>query len=174
MPGIRKGKLLRSCTGQKVHVLSSAKKEHQLRENNAQILGSDTKMALQNQIQKCGQSIKSLLEQQDFQKLSEIFSEYYKVQLSEEFIGRKALKGLYEFYHPVLMEIGAENFYAAVLTLVYKEQIGRAKRLLEIREQTGALSPEAAQLKANLEIFEKAGLYETEEPLPYGTCPQWN
>ena len=139
MPGIRKGKLLRSCTGQKVHVLSSAKKEHQLRE-----------------IQKCGQSIKSLLEQQDFQKLSEIFSEYYKVQLSEEFIGRKALKGLYEFYHPVLMEIGAENFYAAVLTLVYKEQIGRAKRLLEIREQTGALSPEAAQLKANLEIFEKA------------------
>ena len=156
MPGIRKGKLLRSCTGQKVHVLSSAKKEHQLRENNAQILGSDTKMALENQIQKCGQSIKSLLEQQDFQKLSEIFSEYYKVQLSEEFIGRKALKGLYEFYHPVLMEIGAENFYAAVLTLVYKEQIGRAKRLLEIREQTGALSPEAAQLKANLEIFEKA------------------
>ena len=152
----RKGKLLRSCTGQKVHVLSSAKKEHQLRENNAQILGSDTKMALENQIQKCGQSIKSLLEQQDFQKLSEIFSEYYKVQLSEEFIGRKALKGLYEFYHPVLMEIGAENFYAAVLTLVYKEQIGRAKRLLEIREQTGALSPEAAQLKANLEIFEKA------------------
>lgn len=148
MPGIRKGKLLRSCTGQKVHVLSSAKKEHQLRENNAQILGSDTKMALENQIQKCGQSIKSLLEQQDFQKLSEIFSEYYKVQLSEEFIGRKALKGLYEFYHPVLMEIGAENFYAAVLTLVYKEQIGRAKRLLEIREQTGALSPEAAQLKA--------------------------
>ena len=140
MPGIRKGKLLRSCTGQKVHVLSSAKKEHQLRENNAQILGSDTKMALENQIQ----------------KLSEIFSEYYKVQLSEEFIGRKALKGLYEFYHPVLMEIGAENFYAAVLTLVYKEQIGRAKRLLEIREQTGALSPEAAQLKANLEIFEKA------------------
>ena len=83
------------------------------------------------------------------------FPEYYKVQLSEEFIGRKALKGLYEFYHPVLMEIGAENFYAAVLTLVYKEQIGRAKRLLEIREQTGALSPEAAQLKANLEILKK-------------------
>lgn len=156
MPGIRKGKLFRACIKRKKQALSGARKEHRLRQNNYQILVSDTKIALESQIQKCGQSIKALLEQRDFQKLNQIFSGYYQVQLSEESIGSRSFEGAYTFCHPVLIDIGAENFYAAVLTLVYTERIGKARRMLEIRQKTGVLSPEAVQLKADLEAFQKA------------------
>ena len=48
------------------------------------------------------------------------------------------------------------TFYAAMLTLVYTERIGKAWRMLVVKEQTGTFPSELAQLKSDIELFRRA------------------
>ena len=79
-----------------------------------------------------------------------------QVQLSSAFIGREDFGGIYAFYHPVLLEVSDVTFYAAMLTLVYTERIGKAWRMLVVKEQTGTFPSELAQLKSDIELFRRA------------------
>ena len=90
------------------------------------------------------------------ERLHEIFTKYYQVQLSSAFIGREDFGGIYAFYHPVLLEVSDVTFYAAMLTLVYTERIGKAWRMLVVKEQTGTFPSELAQLKSDIELFRRA------------------
>ena len=97
-----------------------------------------------------------MVEKRDFSQLNEIFTKYYQVQLSSAFIGREDFGGIYAFYHPVLLEVSDVTFYAAMLTLVYTERIGKAWRMLVVKEQTGTFPSELAQLKSDIELFRRA------------------
>lgn len=156
MPGIRKAKLERNCIWRKIYSLAGAKKNHRLQRKSSLLIARGTEMDLDARIRDCGQSIKSLLDERNFKKLNEIFTRYYQIQLSTNFIGREDFNGIYVFYHPVLLNISEENFYAAMLTLVYTERIGKAWRMLVLKEQSGTFAPEAAKLKKDIELFRKA------------------
>jgi len=43
-----------------------------------------------------------------------------------------------------------------MLTLVYTERIGKAWRMLVVKEQTGTFPSELAQLKSDIELFRRA------------------
>ena len=65
------------------------------------------------------------MESRSFRKLSALFGSYYKNQLSADFIGREDYTNIYAFYHPILVEIPDDIFYAAMLTLFYTERVSK-------------------------------------------------
>ena len=156
LPGIRKGKLRRDSIWRKIYALAGAKRNHRLQYKRNLLLAKSTVMDLEAHISSSKRSVKQLLEERDFTELNEIFTKYFQVQLSAAFIGREDFGGIYAFYHPVLLEISDELFYAAMLTLVYTERIGKAWRMLVVKEQTGTFPTEMARLKADIELFRRA------------------
>ena len=156
LPGIRKGKLRRDSIWRKIYALAGAKRNHRLQHKRNLLLAKSTVMDLEAHISSSKRSVKQLLEERDFTELNEIFTKYFQVQLSAAFIGREDFGGIYAFYHPVLLEISDELFYAAMLTLVYTERIGKAWRMLVVKEQTGTFPTEMARLKADIELFRRA------------------
>ena len=156
LPGIHKNKLRRDSVWRKIYSLAGAKRNHKMQHKRNLLLAKSTVMDLEARISECEQGIKGLLENRDFHKLNEIFNRYFQIQLSSPFIGREDFGGIYAFYHPVLLEISDEAFYAAMLTLVYTERIGKAWRMLVVKEQTGTLPSDMAQLKSDIELFRRA------------------
>ena len=156
LPGIRKSKLRRDSIWRKIYSLAGAKRNHRLQYKRNLLLAKSTVMDLEAHISNSKRSVKQLLEERDFTELNEIFTKYFQVQLSAAFIGREDFGGIYAFYHPVLLEISDELFYAAMLTLVYTERIGKAWRMLVVKEQTGTFPTEMARLKADIELFRRA------------------
>lgn len=156
LPGIRKGKLRRDSVWRKIYSLAGAKRNHRMQHKRNLLLAKSTVMDLQARISEHPQGIKGLLAERDFKELNEIFNRYFQIQLSAPFIGREDFGGIYAFYHPVLLEISDEAFYAAMLTLVYTERIGKAWRMLVVKEQTGTLPSDMAQLKSDIELFRRA------------------
>ncbi len=156
LPGIRKSKLRRDSIWRKIYSLAGAKRNHRLQYKRNLLLAKSTVMDLEAHISNSKRSVKQLLEERDFTELNEIFTKYFQVQLSAAFIGREDFGGIYAFYHPVLLEISDELFYAAMLTLVYTERIGKAWRMLAVKEQTGTFPTEMARLKADIELFRRA------------------
>ena len=69
------------------------------------------------------------------------------MQLSAGFIGREDFSNIYPFYHPTLLEIDDDTFTAAMLTLVYTERVGKAFRMLQVRENLDHLNPEMKKLQ---------------------------
>ena len=87
--------------------------------------------------------------------LGEIFEEYYRVQLSMEFIGREDFKGIRPFYHPVLIPLEDEAFQAAMLTLIYQERVSKAYRMYEVRKKMDHLVSEKQPATMNLKKCRK-------------------
>lgn len=156
LPGIRKGRLRRDSIWRKIYSLAGAKRNHRLQYKRNLLLAKSTVMDLEARISESRHSLKELVEKRDFSQLNEIFTKYYQVQLSSAFIGREDFGGIYAFYHPVLLEVSDVTFYAAMLTLVYTERIGKAWRMLAVKEQTGTFPSELAQLKSDIELFRRA------------------
>lgn len=156
LPGIRKGRLRRDSIWRKIYSLAGAKRNHRLQYKRNLLLAKSTVMDLEARISESRHSLKELVEKRDFSQLNEIFTKYYQVQLSSAFIGREDFGGIYAFYHPVLLEVSDVTFYAAMLTLVYTERIGKAWRMLVVKEQTGTFPSELAQLKSDIELFRRA------------------
>ena len=156
LPGIRKGRLRRDSIWRKIYSLAGAKRNHRLQYKRNLLLAKSTVMDLEARISESRHSLKKLVEKRDFSQLNEIFTKYYQVQLSSAFIGREDFGGIYAFYHPVLLEVSDVTFYAAMLTLVYTERIGKAWRMLVVKEQTGTFPSELAQLKSDIELFRRA------------------
>lgn len=111
---------------------------------------------LQRAIDESGLKISELVESRSFRKLSALFGSYYKNQLSADFIGREDYTNIYAFYHPTLVEIPDDVFYAAMLTLFYTERVSKAYRMMQVRQQLDHLSPEMEGLKEDIELFRKA------------------
>ena len=155
LPGIRKGRLRRDSIWRKIYSLAGAKRNHRLQYKRNLLLAKSTVMDLEARISESRHSLKELVEKRDFSQLNEIFTKYYQVQLSSAFIGREDFGGIYAFYHPVLLEVSDVTFYAAMLTLVYTERIGKAWRMLVVKEQTGTFPSELAQLKSDIELFRR-------------------
>ena len=156
LPGIRKGKLRRDSVWRKIYSLAGAKRNHRMQHKRELLLAKSTVMDLEARIQECGQSLKILVAERKFDVLNDIFTRYFQVQLSVAFIGREDFGGIYPFYHPTLLEISDETFYAAMLTLVYTERIGKAHRMLVVKEQAGELTPDMAKLKEDIQLFRQA------------------
>ncbi len=73
--------------------------------------------------------------------LNEIFDNYYKIQLSAEFIGREDYNGIRPFYHPTLIRTEDGTFQAAMLTLIYTERVSKAYRMYEVRRKMDHITP---------------------------------
>ena len=156
LPGIRKGKLKRSMILRKIYSLAGAKKAHRLQHKRDLLQAKAVQMDLEARIQEQRKSLKDLVAARDFQALNDIFFKYFQVQLSAAFIGREDFPGIYAFYHPVLIQVGEEAFSAAMLTLVYTERVGKAYRMLVVKENEGGLTPDMEKLKKDIQLFRKA------------------
>ena len=156
LPGIHKGKLKRDSIWRKIYSLAGAKRTHRLSHKRDLLLAKSTQMDLEARIQEHGNDLKPLLDKRNFATLNDIFSTYFQVQLSANFIGREDFGGIYAFYHPTMVEIRDDVFTAAMLTLMYTERVGKAHRMLVLKEKSGNMTPDMAKLKADIELFRKA------------------
>lgn len=155
LPGINKGKLKRSAVLRKLYYLATAKRTHRLTHKRDLLRAKSTVMDLNARIRECGRSMRELAGERDFGTLNNIFEGYFQVQLSAGFIGREDFSGIYAFYHPTLLEIDDDTFLAAMLTLVYTERVGKAYRMLQVKENVDHLTPELEKLKADILLFRK-------------------
>lgn len=156
MPAVDKRKIRRQSVMHKLGNLILAKKDHRLEQQGKAAKGRSEALDLKVRIAESKTGLKELLDNRRFGDLNHIFSEYYRIQLSAPFIGREDYLNIYSFYHPVLIELEDEVFLAAMLTLFYTERIGKAYRMLQIREKLDHLSPEMKTLMNDIERFRKA------------------
>ena len=156
MPKINKGRLRWDCIFRKFYNMRIAKKSHKVRQEGLAMKARAVALDLQGAIDESGLKISELVENRSFRKLSALFGSYYKNQLSADFIGREDYTNIYAFYHPTLVEIPDDVFYAAMLTLFYTERVSKAYRMIQVRQQLDHLSPEMEGLKEDIELFRKA------------------
>lgn len=156
MPKINKGRLRWDCIFRKFYNMRIAKKSHKVRQEGLTMKARAVALDLQGAIDESGLKISELVENRAFRKLSALFGSYYKNQLSADFIGREDYTNIYAFYHPTLVEIPDDVFYAAMLTLFYTERVSKAYRMMQVRQQLDHLSPEMEVLKEDIELFRKA------------------
>ena len=155
MPKINKGRLRWDCIFRKFYNMRIAKKSHKVRQEGLAMKARAVALDLQGAIDESGLKISELVENRSFRKLSALFGSYYKNQLSADFIGREDYTNIYAFYHPTLVEIPDDVFYAAMLTLFYTERVSKAYRMMQVRRQLDHLSPEMEGLKEDIELFRK-------------------
>ena len=156
MPKINKGRLRWNCIFRKFYNMRIAKKSHKVRQEGLAMKARAVALDLQGAIDESGLKISELVENRSFRKLSALFGSYYKNQLSADFIGREDYTNIYAFYHPTLVEIPDDVFYAAMLTLFYTERVSKAYRMMQVRRQLDHLSPAMEGLKEDIELFRKA------------------
>ena len=89
---------------------------------------------LEARVMKSEKNVETLLAEGRYDVLNELFEDYYKTQLSVEFIGREDYKGIRPFYHPTLIAVEDSVFQIAMLTLIYTERVSKAYRLYEVRK----------------------------------------
>ena len=156
MPKLNKGKLRRDSVFRKFYNMLIAKKSHKVRQEGLAMKARGVALDLQEAVRESGLNVNELVERRSFRKLSALFGSYYKNQLSADFIGREDYTNIYAFYHPILVEIPDDIFYAAILTLFYTERVSKAYRMLEIRQKLDHITPEMEKLKEDVELFRKA------------------
>ena len=156
MPKINKERLRWDSVFRKFYNMCIAKKSHKVRQDGLAMKARAVALDLQRAIDESGLKISELVESRSFRKLSALFGSYYKNQLSADFIGREDYTNIYAFYHPILVEIPDDVFYAAMLTLFYTERVSKAYRMMQVRQQLDHLSPEMESLKEDIEFFRKA------------------
>ena len=156
MPKINKERLRWDSVFRKFYNMRIAKKSHKVRQDGLAMKARAVALDLQRAIDESGLKISELVEGRSFRKLSALFGSYYKNQLSADFIGREDYTNIYAFYHPTLVEIPDDVFYAAMLTLFYTERVSKAYRMMQVRRQLDHLSPAMEGLKEDIELFRKA------------------
>ena len=137
MPKINKERLRWDSVFRKFYNMRIAKKSHKVRQDGLAMKARAVALDLQRAIDESGLKISELVESRSFRKLSALFGSYYKNQLSADFIGREDYTNIYAFYHPTLVEIPDDVFYAAMLTLFYTERVSKAYRMMQVRQQLG-------------------------------------
>ncbi len=156
LPGIRKEKLRWDSVTRKIYALAGAKRTHRIQRKRRMLQAKSVEMDLQSRIEQSSRSLKALMEERDIPALNEMFGRYFQIQLSTEFVGREDFGGIHDFYHPILIQLSEEAFYAAMFTLLYTERVGKAYRMLVVKENAGTLGNDAARLKKDIELFRKA------------------
>ncbi len=159
LPRIDKGRIRRQMTFRKFYCLLHAKKDHKLDMKRNRIKADVTARDLSARLIKSEKTLETLLGEKNFDVLNEIFEDYYKVQLSAEFIGREDYRGIYPFYHPTLVQMEDKVFQAAMLTLLYTERVSKAFRMYEVRKKLDHLTPEMEQTVEDIRLFRKAACH---------------
>ena len=167
MPKLDTFRLRKDAVFRKLYYMATAKRSHRLIRKRHELLGEATAQDLMNRLEQKKVSLEALLEKRDFHTLNQIFGDYFRVQLSADFIGREEFVHIYNFYHPVLIDIKEEVFMAAMLTLLYSEKVSKAYRMLRVREKLQGLSPAMEALLQDILTFRSAAChYEFGENRP--------
>ena len=153
MPKLNTFRLRKDAVFRKVYYMATAKRSHRLIRKRQELLGEATAQDLMNRLEQKKISLEALLEKRDFHTLNRIFGDYFRVQLSADFIGREEFVHIYNFYHPVLIDIKEDVFMAAMLTLLYSEKVSKAYRMLRVREKLQGLSPAMEALLQDILTF---------------------
>lgn len=167
MPKLDTFRLRKDAVFRKLYYMATAKRSHRLIRKRQELLGGATAQDLMNRLEQKKVSLEALLEKRDFHTLNRIFGDYFRVQLSADFIGREEFVHIYNFYHPVLIDIKEEVFMAAMLTLLYSEKVSKAYRMLRVREKLQGLSPAMEALLQDILTFRSGAChYEFGENRP--------
>lgn len=140
----------------KLYYIATAKKRYRLHKEQCLYQAKSIEMDLRARLAQSSKTVEQLLEEQDYGTLNALFSRYFQVQLSPAFIGREDFSNIYNFRHPILLEMEDGLFEAAVRTLIYTERISKACRLLEIRRDQLGLTPSMEKLLADIMTFRRA------------------
>ena len=167
MPKLDTFRLRKDAVFRKLYYMATAKRSHRLIRKRQELLGEATAQDLMNRLEQKKVSLEALLEKRDFHTLNQIFGDYFRVQLSADFIGREEFVHIYNFYYPVLIDIKEEVFMAAMLTLLYSEKVSKAYRMLRVREKLQGLSPAMEALLQDILTFRSGAChYEFGENRP--------
>ena len=167
MPKLDTFRLRKDAVFRKLYYMATAKRSHRLIRKRQELLGEATAQDLMNRLEQKKVSLEALLKKRDFHTLNQIFGDYFRVQLSADFIGREEFVHIYNFYHPVLIDIKDDVFMAAMLTLLYSEKVSKAYRMLRVREKLQGLSPAMEALLQDILTFRSAAChYEFGENRP--------
>ena len=109
-----------------------------------------TKLHIEKTVENCGFDIQEALEEGEFEKLNELFMEFYDKQLSRLIIGREDYIGAYRFNNPGYCGANDEIIYVAVMVLIHTNRIAKGARLLDVREQNEGPLTEKLKLARKL------------------------
>lgn len=138
----------------KEYRISTAPLRHELRRKQMERRGSIACMTLRQRIRQNNINPDQMAAMGQFDDLLRLFEEYFEIQFHPYCVGSKSFEGLYEYRHPLALNISQDLFCIALLTLVYTEHISRAARLIEVWEaEHKKLGEKVLALKLAIEAF---------------------
>lgn len=141
-------KVRKAIIKRKQFLLKQMKKRHENQDEEVLARAVCTRMEIESKVNNGGFSINEALNNNEYKKLSDLFSEFYDKQLSRKYIGREDYRGIRRFNNPVFCGVNDEILYVSVMVLIHTNRIAQAARLIEVREKSlGAISEQLQNAK---------------------------
>lgn len=104
--------------------------------------------------------LSQLAEEGRYAEIAQVFKPYIDYAPSRNCVGRLDFTGIYRMYHPILPEIGQENFELMIKTLVYCGYLTKTIRLLDAyRILGGQMTPVLSWAQEYLDEVDAADLH---------------
>ena len=92
-------------------------------------------MEVRRQCAETDLDLRQLLEERRFDELLEFFSPYIQKATSRLMIGREDFRGMQRFEEPLYADAGDDILYLVLMTMINRNMIAKANRLLDVREK---------------------------------------
>ena len=91
-----------------------------------------------------------------------VFADFYTHQTSAALAGREDYMGIYRYHHPIYIDLGDDTLEIALQHLIRTNRIGKAWRILEIREYAKGSLPESLESVRDIirELRKPMSLYD--------------
>lgn len=112
-------------------------------ETASKLAAIGAKLSLESKLSESGIEFRKELDNNNFAKLNDVFSDFISIQMSRQCIGREDYHGIGRFVNPMYADINDDVLYVIVMLLVHTNRMAKAMRLLEVREHAkGELNDE--------------------------------
>ena len=125
----------------KLFFLETAEERCYERDMSAKCCAIAARLSLEADIKDAGIDIFEEFDKGNYELLSDVFANFYDKQFERRVVGREDFKGFGRYMKPMYSDLDDETLYIVVMVLVLTSRMGKALRLLEVREKAnGELS----------------------------------
>ena len=128
-------------------------------ERSAELVRAQAEMCRMETEQKCRETdldLRSLMKEGKFDELQTFFNRYIRIQTSRMMVGREDFPGIQRFVNPMYADIGDETLYIVLMTMINRNLIAKANRLLDVIVlRKGTLTEELESVRSFINDYRK-------------------
>ncbi|MBE6028698.1 MAG: hypothetical protein E7226_00870 [Clostridiales bacterium] len=129
-------------------------------QNGQRLIGAHAelyRMEIERQCSETDHNLTQLLEEGKYDELLQFFGRHIRTLTSRPLIGREDFSGIRRFEDPIFVDPGDNILYIILMTMINRNMIAKANRLLDVREQKkGPLTEQLQQIRDFVRDYRRA------------------